>query len=94
MSVHLLFAAADLSPRQVTPLQKLALMKIADSADDQTRISTPTLQRIASWAGVSENQADEIVWELAESGLLAVDRHEDEVSYRVFPDGVPSLRHR
>lgn len=67
-------------------------MKIADSADDETRLSRPGLTRLAAWVGVTDKRAITIVTELIAKGL--VERVETgkvgrAAVYRVFPLGVP-----
>ncbi|MCB8906799.1 MULTISPECIES: helix-turn-helix domain-containing protein [unclassified Streptomyces] len=93
MSIQLMIAASYLPPEVVTQGQKLALMKIADSADDETRLSRPGLTRLAAWVGVTDKRAITIVTELIAKGL--VERVETgkvgrAAVYRVFPLGVPS----
>ncbi|MEV7279709.1 helix-turn-helix domain-containing protein [Streptomyces sp. NPDC093111] len=92
MSIQLMIAASYLPPEEVTQGQKLALMKIADSADDETRLSRPGLTRLAAWVGVSDKRAITIVTELIAKGF--VERVETgkvgrAAVYRVFPLGVP-----
>ncbi|WP_435970250.1 hypothetical protein [Streptomyces sp. Qhu_M48] len=92
MSIQLMIAASYLPPEVVTQGQKLALMKIADSADDETRLSRPGLTRLAAWVGVTDKRAITIVTELIAKGL--VERVETgkvgrAAVYRVFPLGVP-----
>lgn len=93
MSIQLMIAASYLPPEVVTQGQKLALMKIADSADDETRLARPGLTRLAAWVGVTDKRAITIVTELIAKGL--VERVETgkvgrAAVYRVFPLGVPS----
>ncbi|MFM9596240.1 helix-turn-helix domain-containing protein [Streptomyces scabiei] len=93
MSIQLMIAAAYLPPDVLTQSQKLALMKIADSADDETRLARPGLTRLAAWVGVTDKRAITIVTELIAKGL--VERVETGKAgraavYRVFPLGVPS----
>ncbi|MXM62178.1 hypothetical protein GR925_01600 [Streptomyces sp. HUCO-GS316] len=92
MSIQLMIAAAYLPPDVLTQSQKLALMKIADSADDETRLARPGLTRLAAWVGVTDKRAITIVTELIAKGL--VERVETGKAgraavYRVFPLGVP-----
>lgn len=87
-----MIAAAYLPPEVLTQSQKLALMKIADSADDETRLARPGLTRLAAWVGVTDKRAITIVTELIAKGL--VERVETGKSgraavYRVFPLVVP-----
>ncbi|MGW2860966.1 helix-turn-helix domain-containing protein [Streptomyces sp. NPDC001205] len=92
MSIQLMIAAAYLPPDVLSQSQKLALMKIADSADDETRLARPGLTRLAAWVGVTDKRAITIVTELIAKGL--VERVETgkagrSAVYRVFPIGVP-----
>ncbi|MDQ0602018.1 hypothetical protein QF037_006363 [Streptomyces canus] len=92
MSIQLMIAAAYLPPDVLSQSQKLALMKIADSADDETRLARPGLTRLAAWVGVTDKRAITIVTELIAKGL--VERVETGKAgrtavYRVFPLGVP-----
>ncbi|MCX4749251.1 hypothetical protein OG455_27725 [Kitasatospora sp. NBC_01287] len=94
MSIHLMLAAAYLPAGAVTPTEKLALMKIADSADDETRLARPGVRRLAAWTGVGEKRAITLVTALVKKGL--VDRVEvgkpgRAAVYRVFPLGVPPI---
>lgn len=87
-----MIAAAYLPPDVLSQSQKLALMKIADSADDETRLARPGLTRLAAWVGVTDKRAITIVTELIAKGL--VERVETgkagrSAVYRVFPLGVP-----
>ncbi|MEU2558420.1 helix-turn-helix domain-containing protein [Streptomyces longispororuber] len=88
-----MIAAAYLPPDVLSQSQKLALMKIADSADDETRLARPGLTRLAAWVGVTDKRAITIVTELIAKGL--VERVETGKAgraavYRVFPLGVPA----
>ncbi|MFI9149456.1 helix-turn-helix domain-containing protein [Streptomyces sp. NPDC053367] len=92
MSIQLMIAAAYLPPEEITQSQKLALMKIADSADDETRLARPGLTRLAAWVGVTDKRVITIVTELVALGF--VERVETGKAgraavYRVFPLGVP-----
>ncbi|MFI6054096.1 helix-turn-helix domain-containing protein [Streptomyces violascens] len=92
MSIQLMIAAAYLPPDVLSQSQKLALMKIADSADDETRLARPGLTRLAAWVGVTDKRAITIVTELIAKGL--VERVETgkagrSAVYRVFPLGAP-----
>ncbi|MFD9792078.1 helix-turn-helix domain-containing protein [Streptomyces sp. NPDC059070] len=92
MSIQLMITAAYLPPDVLNQSQKLALMKIADSADDETRLARPGLTRLAAWVGVTDKRAITIVTELIAKGL--VERVETgkagrSAVYRVFPLGVP-----
>jgi hypothetical protein len=88
-----MIAAAYMPPDVLSQSQKLALMKIADSADDETCLARPGLTRLAAWVGVTDKRAITIVTELIAKGL--VERVETGKAgraavYRVFPLGVPS----
>ncbi|MFD7769876.1 hypothetical protein [Streptomyces sp. NPDC059787] len=94
MSIHLMVVAAYLPEDVVTQGQKLALMKICDSADDETRLSKPGLRRLRAWVGVTEKRCMTIVTELVAKGL--VERVETgkagrRAVYKVFPLGVPPI---
>src|SRR5262249_41249269 len=86
--------AAYLPEDVVTQGQKLALMKICDSADDETRLSKPGMRRLRAWVGVGEKRATTIVTELVAKGLVErveVGKAGRRAVYRVFPLGVPSI---
>ncbi|MER6131919.1 helix-turn-helix domain-containing protein [Streptomyces sp. NPDC001815] len=92
MSIQLMIAAAYLPPDVLSQSQKLALMKIADSADDETRLARPGLTRLAAWIGVTDKRAITIVTELIAKGLVErveVGKAGRSAVYRVFPLGVP-----
>ncbi|MFD5425366.1 helix-turn-helix domain-containing protein, partial [Streptomyces sp. NPDC127084] len=92
MSIQLMIAAAYLPPDVLSTSQKLALMKIADSADDETRLSRPGLTRLAAWVGVTDKRAVTIVTELIAKGLVErvqTGKAGRAAVYRVFPLGVP-----
>jgi hypothetical protein len=94
MSIHLMVAAAYLPADVVNQSQKLALMKMCDSADDETRRSRPGLARLAAWVGVSDKRAVTIVTELVAKGLverIETGRAGRAAEYRVFPLGVPPV---
>lgn len=87
-----MIAAAYLPPDVLSQSQKLALMKIADSADDETRLARPGLTRLAAWVGVTDKRAITIVTELIAKGLVErveVGKAGRAAVYRVFPLGVP-----
>ncbi|MGW1801673.1 hypothetical protein ACWCQN_38595 [Streptomyces sp. NPDC001984] len=86
--------AAYLPEDVVTQSQKLALMKICDSADDETRLSKPGMQRVRAWVGVGEKRCTTIVTELVAKGLIErveVGMLGRRAVYRVFPMGVPAI---
>ncbi|WP_324787005.1 hypothetical protein [Streptomyces sp. H51] len=94
MSIHLMVVAAYLPDDVVTQGQKLALMKICDSADDETRLSKPGLRRLRAWVGVTEKRCITIVTELVAKGLIErveVGKAGRRAVYRVFPMGVPAI---
>ncbi|MEU4095516.1 hypothetical protein [Streptomyces sp. NPDC026673] len=94
MSIHLMVVAAYLPEDVVNQGQKLALMKICDSADDETRISRPGHRRLRAWTGVGEKRTMTIVTELVAKGLierLEVGKAGRRATYRVFPLGVPPI---
>ncbi|MFD6343634.1 hypothetical protein ACFWF9_02765 [Streptomyces roseolus] len=94
MSIHLMVVAAYLPSDLVTQGQKLALMKICDSADDETRLARPGMKRLRAWVGVSEKRCTTIVTELVGLGLVErvqVARAGRAAVYRVFPLGVPPI---
>ena len=94
MSIHLMVVAAYLPEDVVTQGQKLALMKICDSADDETRLSKPGLRRLRAWVGVTEKRCMTIVTELVAKGLIErveTGKAGRRAVYRVFPMGVPPI---
>ncbi|MER7047967.1 helix-turn-helix domain-containing protein [Streptomyces jumonjinensis] len=94
MSIHLMVVVAYLPKEVVNKTQKLVLMKIADSADDQTRLGRPGLERMMAWAGVGEKQVSTVVTELVGLGLVErteVGRVGRRAEYKVFPYGVPPI---
>ncbi|MDT9689550.1 hypothetical protein Q5762_14620 [Streptomyces sp. P9(2023)] len=94
MSIQLMVVAAYLPKEVINQTQKFVLMKIADSADDQTRLARPGLERMMAWAGVGEKQVIAVVTELVGLGLVErveVGRVGRRAEYRVFPDGVPPI---
>ncbi|MDY0811429.1 helix-turn-helix domain-containing protein [Kitasatospora purpeofusca] len=96
MSIHLMLIAAYLPPDMVTPTEKLALMKICDSADDETRISRPGLHRLTAWTGISEKRTITLVTQLVKKGLverIEVGKIGRTAVYRVFPLVLPTLPH-
>ncbi|MEU6318076.1 hypothetical protein [Streptomyces sp. NPDC047009] len=89
-----MLVAAYLPEDVVTQSQKLALMKICDSADDETRLSKPGMQRVRAWVGVGEKRCTTLVTELVAKGLLErveVGMLGRRAVYRVFPMGVPAI---
>ncbi|MFE7276861.1 helix-turn-helix domain-containing protein [Streptomyces sp. NPDC057623] len=94
MSIQLMVVAAYLPKEVINQTQKLVLMKIADSADDQTRLARPGLERMMAWAGVGEKRVIVVVTELVGLGLVErveVGRVGRRAEYRVFPHGVPPI---
>ncbi|MFF3516136.1 hypothetical protein [Streptomyces sp. NPDC002573] len=94
MSIHLMVVAAYLPEDVVTQSQKLALMKICDSADDETRLSKPGLRRLRAWVGVGDKRCMTIVTELVAKSLIErveVGKAGRRAVYRVFPMGVPAI---
>ncbi|MFD3456857.1 hypothetical protein ACFWVC_32360, partial [Streptomyces sp. NPDC058691] len=94
MSIHLMLVAAYLPDDVVNQGQKLALMKICDSADDESGISRPGMRRVRAWVGVGEKRCTTIVTELVAKGLIErveVGMLGRRATYRVFPLGVPSI---
>ncbi|MFB7442889.1 hypothetical protein ACFC01_32050 [Streptomyces mirabilis] len=94
MSIHLMVVAAYLPEDVVTQSQKLAMMKICDSADDETRLSKPGLRRLRAWVGVGEKRCMTIVTELVAKGLIErveTGKAGRRAVYRVFPLGVPPI---
>ncbi len=86
-------AAAYLPAELVkNPAEKLALMKLADSADDDTRLSTPTMRRMVAWVGVGEKRCSTLITNLVAKGLVervGEAREGRAQVYRVFPGGIP-----
>ncbi|MBT2413987.1 hypothetical protein J7I94_26160 [Streptomyces sp. ISL-12] len=94
MSIQLMVVAAYLPKEVINTTQKLVLMKIADSADDQTRLARPGLERMMAWAGVGEKQVITVVTQLVGLGLVervTIGRVGRRAEYRVFPHGVPPI---
>lgn len=94
MSIHLMLVAAYLPKELVNTTQKLVLMKICDSADDQTRLGRPGLERMMAWSGVGEKRVATVVTELVALGLVQrveVGRVRRRAEYRVFPHGLPPI---
>lgn len=89
-----MLVAAYLPADVVTQGQKLALMKICDSADDETRLSKPGMKRVRAWVGCGEKRCTTIVTELVAKGLIErveVGMLGRRAVYRVFPLGVPPI---
>lgn len=94
MSIHLMVVASYLPKEVITQSQKLALQKLADSADDETRLSRPGLARLAAWVGVNEKRAITVVTELVAKGLVErvqTGKAGRAAVYRVFPNGIPAI---
>lgn len=86
--------ASYLPKEVITQSQKLALQKLADSADDETRLSRPGLARLAAWVGVNEKRAITLVTELVAKGLVErvqTGKAGRAAVYRVFPNGIPPI---
>jgi hypothetical protein len=86
--------AAYLPPDVVNQGQKLALMKICDSADDETRLGRPGGRRLRAWVGAGEKRCATIVTELVAKGLVErveVARAGRAAVYQAFPLGVPPI---
>ena len=87
MSTHMVWCAAQLDlPASV----KLALMAFADSANEQTGIAFPGMDQVKKWSNLGKSQADVVVADLVERGLLR--RHSRghrgrRAEYVVFPAG-------
>ncbi|MEU2593065.1 helix-turn-helix domain-containing protein [Streptomyces albidoflavus] len=97
MSIALMIAAAYLPSDVVGATEKLTLMKLADSADDDTRLSVPTHRRLVAWVGVSVKRVSTLITQLVAKGLVerVLDAREGRAAvYRVFPDGVPMTPQR
>ena len=95
MSIHLMLVAAYLPPEVISnPAEKLALMKLGDSADDETRLARPGVRRLAAWAGVGKKRAITLVTELVKKGLVErveIGKPGRAAVYMVFPAGVPRI---
>jgi hypothetical protein len=94
VSIQLIVVAAYLPKEVINQTQKAVLMKIADSADDQTRLARPGLERMMAWAGVGEKQVITVVTQLVGLGLVervTIGRVGLRAEYRVFPYGVPPI---
>ncbi|WP_328404023.1 helix-turn-helix domain-containing protein [Streptomyces sp. NBC_00390] len=92
MSIQLMIAAAYLPHDEVNQGQKLALMKLCDSADDETRLARPGLARLAAWVGVTAKRAITIITELVRKGLVErvhTGKAGRAAVYRIFPKSVP-----
>ncbi|GAA2154056.1 hypothetical protein GCM10009760_52560 [Kitasatospora kazusensis] len=94
MSIHLMILASYLPKDLVNPTQKLMMQKLADSADDETRLSRPGMNRMVAWVGVGEKRCTTIITELVAKGLVErveVGRPGRAAVYRVFPLAVPEM---
>lgn len=94
MSIQLMVVASYLPKEVITQSQKLALQKLADSADDETRMARPGLARLAAWVGVNEKRAITLVTELVAKGLVErvqTGKAGRAAVYRVFPNGIPPI---
>ncbi|MEU5389180.1 helix-turn-helix domain-containing protein, partial [Kitasatospora cineracea] len=90
-----MLVAAYLPPEVISnPAEKLALMKLGDSADDETRLARPGLRRLAAWAGVGPKRAITLVTALVKKGLVErveIGKPGRAAVYKVFPAGVPRI---
>ncbi|WP_406200009.1 hypothetical protein OH807_18380 [Kitasatospora sp. NBC_01560] len=95
MSIHLFVVAGYLEKEVVGgSTHKLVLQKLADSADDQTRLSAPGLTRLIEWSMVEKPTVLTIITDLIGRGLVervTVGRSGQRAVYRVFPEGVPPI---
>ncbi len=94
MSIHLMILASYLPKDVVNPTQKLMLQKLADSADDESRLARPGMNRMVAWVGVGEKRCITIITELVAKGLVErveVGRPGRAAVYRVFPLAVPEM---
>lgn len=94
MSIQLMVVASYLPKEVITQSQKLALQKLADSADDETRMARPGLARLAAWVGVNEKRAITLVTELVAKGLVErvqTGKAGRAAVYKVFPNGIPPI---
>lgn len=85
-------AAAYLPPDVVNATEKLALMKLCDSADEDSRLAVPTQRRLVAWVGLSEKRTSTVITRLVAKGLVervSLAREGRAAVYKVFPDGVP-----
>jgi len=55
---------------QIPATHKLVLMKICDSADDETRIGYPGIDAVRVWSGASRSRALALMAELQDWGLI------------------------
>lgn len=94
-----MIAAAYLE--DLNPAQRLILMAIADSSDEQTREAAPGLPKLRAWSGLGRSQTLATVAFLSSPTEtrgpylehLAHGRIHRRAVYRVFPDGVPAIPH-
>lgn len=71
------------------PSHKLALMKLCDSADDQTRIAYPGLDAVRLWAGTKKSRSLDVLRELQEAGLIVQIEQGNRgrrAEFKVFPE--------
>lgn len=76
------------------PSKKLALMALADSADKETRVAYPGLERIMRWAGVGKSYALRLLADLARDGLVvkkSAGRKGHHAEFFVLPYGCCEL---
>lgn len=89
-----MLAAAYLPKEVVNTTQKMVLMKICDSADDQSLQGRPGLERMMVWANVREKRVATVVTELVRLGLVErveASRTNRRAEYKVFPCGIPPI---
>lgn len=94
MSIHAMIAAAYLE--DLDPSERLVLMAVADSCDEQTRIAAPGLPKLRAWSGVSKSQVLRLIVKLEGRRYLHQTRQGNRgrrAEWQVFPDGVPPIPH-
>lgn len=81
---------------------KLLLMALADSCDEQTRLTAPGLPKLRAWSGLGRSQTLSLVGELCHPipdirprylERVARGRVGQRATFRVFPEGVPAIPH-
>jgi hypothetical protein len=68
MSIKYLLAAAELPG--LGGSKKLALMAIADDADDTTALSLPGIKKVMKWSTVTQRRALQLIADLADEGYV------------------------